>query len=248
MRNARGPEHDDAYFEQPSHVLGSNRKRAQRLHQACRLVDQCTHVCVEKCPLTTRHRVRSTAAGAAAGRREDGKPQSSQRGDARVQEGEKHSAVQGKLMKRCAEMFSTRRLTAVRKRRHCEASDEDKTERETFSEQLSARANGEPKIHHKPTQQNKSTKTSLDDEARKLRTQEHGQQQTEKSIAMQAVKSIASRRQRGTSPTPGGEEQSQHQAEKEQSMYEDQEQRVVDFNQRREKNKETSEKSSMMSA
>ena len=26
-----------------------------RLHQTCRPVDQYMHVCVEKCPLTTRH-------------------------------------------------------------------------------------------------------------------------------------------------------------------------------------------------
>ena len=35
------------------------QERVIRLHQICRPVDQCTHIGVEACPLTTRHKARS---------------------------------------------------------------------------------------------------------------------------------------------------------------------------------------------
>ena len=34
---------------------GAERLHSDRLHQTCRPVNQLRHVCVEKCPLTTRH-------------------------------------------------------------------------------------------------------------------------------------------------------------------------------------------------
>ena len=45
---------------------------------------------------------------------------------------------------------------------------------------------GDQKIHQKPAELNKATKTSHDEEARRLRNQEHSLQQAEKSMAKRA--------------------------------------------------------------
>ena len=45
---------------------GAERLHNNRLHQTCRPVNQLRHVCVEKCPLTTRHVAHKHAAGTAA--------------------------------------------------------------------------------------------------------------------------------------------------------------------------------------
>ena len=198
-------QHHDAYLEQPSHVLGERLEdsvtappdmKSGRSMRACLcrevLADHEAQSQVNSSRRSCRkERRRETAEFAAWGR-------------PRARGGETLSSARDAHVAACGTR-STWRLTAVRKRRHCESGDEDKTERETFSEQLSARANGEPKIHQKPTQQNKSTKTSHDDEARKLRTQEQGLQQAEKSTA--------NSKQRGASPTAGKANSKQRRAE-----------------------------------
>ena len=42
---------------------GAERLHSNRLHQTCRPVNQLRHVCVEKCPLTTRHVATRTLRG-----------------------------------------------------------------------------------------------------------------------------------------------------------------------------------------
>ena len=50
------------------HKHGRSRLHNNRLHQTCRQVNQFEHVCVEKCPLTTRHTAKRSGDSCGGGR------------------------------------------------------------------------------------------------------------------------------------------------------------------------------------